>query len=403
MFKRNVLITIALATAISLSSAPCVQADVYETTLNLATPVHGGIDKVVLYSTTNESTGTLWGPDINSDLLGYSIELWGAGGLIYTDTVMVCGVVQPILGEVPRSNPWWHSDLDTLTHWEMNAGLPSGVLPATGTWYDVYDGLTLLADGEVNINCYKDGVWALKTSLLAGWSVGDPTAGQSTVVVGYSPVADAGGPYVGAVGSPITFDGTGSSDLDGDPLAYDWDFGGAGSTPDHTYGAVGIYDFCLTVTDPTCLLDTDCTFAVVYDPSEGFVTGGGWIYSLPGAYLPDLALEGKATFGFVSKYKKGANVPTGNTEFQFKAGGLNFHSSSYDWLLVTGSNKARFKGTGTINGSGAYKFHIWAGDDSPDTFQIRIWTEDQFGVEIDVYDNSPGQAIGGGSIKIHTK
>ena len=43
----------------------------------------------------------------------------------------------------------------------------------------------------------------------------------------------------------------------------------------------------------------------------GFVTGGGWIDSRPGAYRPEPELYGKATFGFVSKYKKGATTPTG--------------------------------------------------------------------------------------------
>ncbi len=114
-------------------------------------------------------------------------------------------------------------------------------------------------------------------------------------------------------------------------------------------------------------------------------------------------LTGKATFGFVSKYKKGATVPTGNTEFQFHAAGLNFHSSSYDWLVVTGSDYARFKGVGTINGEGEYKFMIWAGDDDPDTFRIKIWTEDALGYETVVYDNGMDQALGGGSIVIHTK
>ncbi len=112
---------------------------------------------------------------------------------------------------------------------------------------------------------------------------------------------------------------------------------------------------------------------------------------------------GKATFGFVSKYKKGAKVPTGSTEFQFHAGDLNFHSSSYQWLLVTGSDYARYKGVGTINGEGTYKFMIWAGDDAPDTFRIKIWTEDGGGIETVIYDNGHDQAIGGGSIVIHTK
>jgi hypothetical protein len=222
------------------------------------------------------------------------------------------------------------------------------------------------------------------------------------------PVADAGGPYLGAVGTDILFDGTGSSDPDSDPLTYAWDFGdsgtGTGATPTYSYAATGIYDVCLTVNDGTVDSDPACTIAVIYDPSAGFVTGGGWIYSEPGYYASDETLEGKATFGFVSKYKKGATLPTGNTEFQFKAGDLNFHSSSYEWLVVTGSDYARFKGTGTINGSGEYKFMLWAGDSTPDTFRIRIWLEDEVtGAETDVYDNGFDQTIGGGSIVIHTK
>jgi hypothetical protein len=140
---------------------------------------------------------------------------------------------------------------------------------------------------------------------------------------------------------------------------------------------------------------------VVYDPEGGFVTGGGWIDSPVGAYSPDPTLTGKANFGFVSKYKKGATVPTGNTEFRFKAGNLNFHSEGYEWLVVTGSNYARFKGQGTINGEGDYKFMLWAGDGELDTFRIKIWTEDVEGVETVEYDNGFDQPISGGSIKIH--
>ncbi|MCZ7567881.1 MAG: right-handed parallel beta-helix repeat-containing protein [Ardenticatenaceae bacterium] len=117
---------------------------------------------------------------------------------------------------------------------------------------------------------------------------------------------------------------------------------------------------------------------------------------------------GKATFGFVSKYQKGANIPSGQTEFQFKAGNLNFHSSSYEWLVVNqNDSNAQFKGSGTINGDLApngddYKFMLWAGDGSPDTFRIKIWWEDTNGEHV-VYDNGVPQAIGGGSIVIHKK
>lgn len=112
--------------------------------------------------------------------------------------------------------------------------------------------------------------------------------------------------------------------------------------------------------------------------------------------------ESRANFGFVSKYKKGAQAPTGSTEFVFKAGHLDFHSDTQQWLVVTGSNYARFKGTGTINGEGEYKFMIWAGDGEPDTFRIKIWTEDAYGAETVVYDNGSDQAIGAGQIMIHT-
>ncbi|MGR3318101.1 MAG: hypothetical protein ACUZ8O_06435, partial [Candidatus Anammoxibacter sp.] len=146
----------------------------------------------------------------------------------------------------------------------------------------------------------------------------------------------------------------------------------------------------------------ECVLLPVYDPNGGFVTGGGWIDSPVGAYAADPLAAGKANFGFVSKYKKGAAVPTGQSAFNFKNGDLDFHSSEYDWLVVTGNNYAKYKGTGTINGEGAYKFMLWAGDGEPDTFRIKIWEEDALGDETVTYDNGTDQAIGGGNIVVHT-
>jgi hypothetical protein len=222
------------------------------------------------------------------------------------------------------------------------------------------------------------------------------------------PVADPGGPYLVAAGADVILDASGSSDPDGDSLTYDWTVTdgtfGDGTLQNPTYTApisASINDVCLTVNDGLVDSDTMCSTVVVYDPSGGFVTGGGWFYSDPGNYVSDTSLEGKATFGFVAKYKKRAAVPSGSTEFQFKADDLNFHSSSYDWLVVAGSDYAKFKGIGTINGTGEYKFMIWAGDDDPDTFRIRIWTENGSGAETIVYDNGSGQAIDRGNIVIH--
>jgi hypothetical protein len=181
------------------------------------------------------------------------------------------------------------------------------------------------------------------------------------------------------------------------------DINGAVSvTGRHIYHDPGVYTILLSVVDEKGGTDeADFQYVVVYDPDGDFVTGGGGINSPVGAYRSDPSLTGKANFGFVSKYKKGATVPAGKTEFGFKAGDLIFHSNSYEWLVVTGSNYAKFKGHGTINGSGVYKFMLWAGDGAIDTFRIRIWSEDAVGTEDVIYDNGFDQELDGGSIVVH--
>lgn len=75
------------------------------------------------------------------------------------------------------------------------------------------------------------------------------------VVLNQAPVANAGGPYTVDEGSPLTFDGTASSDPDGDPLLYAWNFGDGGSSTagdvPHTYDdeGSGTYTATLTVRD----------------------------------------------------------------------------------------------------------------------------------------------------------
>jgi hypothetical protein len=181
------------------------------------------------------------------------------------------------------------------------------------------------------------------------------------------------------------------------------------STPDVAEVCVRSTDAASNTNQTTGTNPIQCQFLAVYDPTAGFVTGGGWINSPAGAYIPDATLIGKATFGFVSKYLKGAITPTGNTEFQFHAGSLNFSSTSYDWLVVQGSGsmKATYKGYGTVNGAAGYGFLLSAIDGSPDKFRIKVW---QTGGNV-IYDNQviggtgenadPTTAIAGGSIVIH--
>jgi hypothetical protein len=188
--------------------------------------------------------------------------------------------------------------------------------------------------------------------------------------------------------------------------------GGGACSATHTYVAAGVYTVAVTITDDDTGSDTEtlATFIVVFDPGAGFVTGGGWINVAAGSCRLTTVCEGaagKANFGFVSKYKKGASIPDGQTEFQFQAGNLNFHSEAYEWLVVTG-NKAQYRGTGRINGITGYRFLLTAYDQSPDKFRIKIWRtstndvvfDSRMGQSDDIDDASP-QGIAGGSIVIH--
>jgi len=101
------------------------------------------------------------------------------------------------------------------------------------------------------------------------------------------------------------------------------------------------------------------------------------------------------------------------TQFQFKVADLNFHSNDYEWLVVAGA-RAKYKGTGSINGIGDYGFMLTAidgqipGGNGVDKFRIKIW--DKITDDI-IYDNKLGTddfgndatELGGGSIVIHNK
>lgn len=182
------------------------------------------------------------------------------------------------------------------------------------------------------------------------------------------------------------------------------------------YDRAGVFEICVTATDAAGnVSDPVCILVTVYDPGAGFVTGGGFIDSPDGAcaLTPDCAdASGKADFGFVSKYHGDPVTPSGSTEFNFPSGGLNFHSSGYEWLLITGS-RAQFKGVGTINGGGDYGFLLTVIDEkltqstADDLFRIKIW--DRNAGDAVVYDNDmgladdvdPGTATAGGQIVIH--
>jgi len=185
----------------------------------------------------------------------------------------------------------------------------------------------------------------------------------------------------------------------------------------YTFTEAGVYGVTLVVEDQCGGRDSAQevggmdAIVVVYDPSAGFVTGGGWIMSPPGAYTPDPVLSDTATFGFVSKYHKGKDTPSGQTEFRFKVANFRFTSTSYDWLVIAGA-RAQYTGSGLVNDAGDYKFTLSAVDGDllnvrmADKFRMKIWDRSS---GLIIYDNQLGDAdtniattsIAGGAIVIH--
>jgi hypothetical protein len=70
-----------------------------------------------------------------------------------------------------------------------------------------------------------------------------------------APTANAGGPYTGRVGAPVSMTAAASADPEGATLTAAWNFGdggtGSGLSVSHTYGEVGVFNVTVTVSDGT--------------------------------------------------------------------------------------------------------------------------------------------------------
>jgi uncharacterized repeat protein (TIGR01451 family) len=285
---------------------------------------------------------------------------------------------------------------------------------------------------DTTITCTDDGTY--KATLTATDKSGKTTTDDATVTVAnVAPTVTAQNatPSPFALGTSVTatvnFTDPGSNDTH--TCSINWDDGTttagvvvepSGSNPGtctatHTYTTAGVNTATFTVTDDDGGSSNATVQFVVYDPSGGFVTGGGWINVVAGSYTADPTLSGRANFGFNSQYKKGATVPTGETEFQFQVGNFDFHSVTYSWLVVSGY-KAQYKGTGTVNGTGSYDFTLTAydgkiggaGQTGYDRFRIVITNhatgalvfDNRVGASMDMDAANP-QNLAGGSITIH--
>ena len=138
------------------------------------------------------------------------------------------------------------------------------------------------SDGEGNSNLVEIDAdtqpgWCVAGSAGCGNSAGTPPGvaldpAPPPPPSNNPPMAEAGGPYSGEAGTTlIQFDGSGSSDPDGDALNFTWDFGdGSGASemmPTHTYASAGDFQVTLLVNDGHVDSDPSTTSAAITAPA----------------------------------------------------------------------------------------------------------------------------------------
>jgi parallel beta-helix repeat protein len=158
------------------------------------------------------------------------------------------------------------------------------------------------------------------------------------------PVADPAGPYSADKGEPVTFDGSGSYDNDGDIDFYRWNFGDGSSeilamNPIHTYDKSGEYIVTLTVVDNNGRSDIKTTTVDISFESYNFPP----IPDIGGPYT-GVASE-IIVFDASQSYDKDGTI------------------TNYIWQFGDGTTATGMNPTHTFTKSGAYAVNLTVEDD----------------------------------------
>lgn len=189
-------------------------------------------------------------------------------------------------------------------------------------------------------------------------------------VVNLPPVANANGPYSGTVGSPVTFDSTGSNDPDGTIVRYTWDFGdgstATGGAPNHTYSLQGVYTVSLTVTDDNGAMDSSSTTATIGVGNQAPVANANGSYNgtvgIPVAFDSAGSADPDGTIvSYQWDFGDGTSAAEANPSHTYAVSG------SYNVILtVTDDNGAVDSGSTTasispvVTGADVYLSELWA-------------------------------------------
>jgi trimeric autotransporter adhesin len=222
------------------------------------------------------------------------------------------------------------------------------------------------------------------------------TTTATVTLTNQTPISRPGGPYTGASGQLIQFNGAASSDPDGTIQTYQWYFGdggiGTGPTPTHRYASAGTYRVFLNVTDNGGATGAASTTATITVGNQAPTANPGGPYSgLPGQAVQFSGAASSDPDGSISGYAWSfgdGGTGTGPTPTHVYAGGGLFTvtltvtdnggatSSATTTASVTAGNQLptanpggpysgtvgqviQFNGTGSVDPDGSIQTYRW--------------------------------------------
>ncbi len=170
------------------------------------------------------------------------------------------------------------------------------------------------------------------------------------------PIADAGGSYIGIEDTAIAFDGSGSSDPDGDSLTYFWDFGdgttSSGENPSHAYAWGGTFTVTLMVNDGKGGTNSDSTAATVTEVNDQPVADPDGPYS--GTMGEPITFDGSGSYD--------PDNQDGTT--------ANDQTLTYSWNFGDGATGTGVNPTHTYASAGAYTVTLMVNDGIVDSDSV---------------------------------
>lgn len=201
-----------------------------------------------------------------------------------------------------------------------------------------------------------------------------------------SPTANTDGPYSGNEDSPISFDGTSSSDPDNDSLTYSWDFGdgstGSGAILTHDYVWGDAFAVTLTVSDGKGGSDVAISMATITEVNDVPIADANGPYS--GTVNETIVFDGSGSSDFDNR--------DGNTQ--------NDQTLTYSWDFGDTQTGAGISPSHTYSSIGTYEVSLTVSDGLASDASMSAVIVNDVSAEVSVVSIAPNSVVKGQSVDV---